>query len=182
MIHYADLINRYYEPGSHASEILLVHSRLVTNKALHIASEKHLDLNPDLITAAGMLHDIGICFTNAPTIECHGAEPYIRHGIIGAGLIRAAGLPENIARVAERHTGAGITAQEIIEQQLPLPQGDYMPHTLLEQLICYADKFYSKGRNLTIEKSPEEARRSLERFGAETLKRFDALHAIFGQR
>ncbi len=182
MIDYTDLIDKYYEPGSHLREILLVHSSLVTEKALNIASEKHLDLDTGDITAAGMLHDIGICFTQAPAIECFGTEPYICHGLIGSELIREVGLPESIARVAERHTGSGITALEITEQGLPIPPADYLPETLLEKLICYADKFYSKGRNLTKEKSPEQARRSLERFGAATLSRFDALHAMFGQR
>ena len=53
-----------------------------------------------------MLHDIGIIFTDAPALDCHGTEPYMRHGIIGADLLRSDGVDEYLARVAERHTGA----------------------------------------------------------------------------
>ena len=45
---------------------------------------------------------------------------------------------------AKRHTGAGLTKKEIIEQELPLPQQDFLPETTEEKLICYADKFFSK--------------------------------------
>mgnify|MGYP004420939777 CR=1 FL=1 len=57
--------------------------------------------------------------------------------------MRREGFPE-IARVCERHTGTGLTDEVIKQRQLPLPAGDYRPETLEEQLICYADKFYSK--------------------------------------
>jgi uncharacterized protein len=48
--------------------------------------------------------------------------------------------------VAERHTGTGISYEQIIREQLPIPLQDYTPQTLEERLICYADKFYSKTR------------------------------------
>ena len=61
------------------------------------------------------------------------------------------GYPQH-ARVCERHTGAGLTKREIIEQELPLPQQDFLPETTEEKLICYADKFFSK-THLDIEKT-----------------------------
>ena len=47
------------------------------------------------------------------------------------------------------------------------------PQSIEEQIICFADKFFSKTR-LDTEKSVEQARRSLEKFGAEGLVKFDA--------
>ena len=94
-------------------------------------------------------------------------------------MLRKAGAPEWLARVAERHTGAGITAEDIAENHLPMPPGDYMPETLLERLICYADKFYSKSHP-QVEKTQAQARASLARFGADSAARFDDLAATFG--
>ena len=124
-----------------------------------------------------MLHDIGICRCDAPGIQCFGHEPYIRHGLIGGEMLRAEGLPRH-ARVCERHTGAGLTKAEIIRQSLPLPHQDFLPETMEEQVICYADKFYSK-THPEREKSYETARKSLEKFGEDGLRRFTAWHDLF---
>ena len=96
-----------------------------------------------------------------------------------ANTVASTSAPEHWARVAERHTGTGLTAQAILEQQLPLPAIDLVPETLEEQLICYADKFYSK-THLEREKSYEKARHSLERFGQEGLVIFDRWYRMFG--
>jgi len=69
--------------------------------------------------------------------------PYISHGVEGSKILEAEGCPEH-ARVCERHTGVGIRAVDIKEQGLPLPERDMLPETLEEQVICYADKWYSK--------------------------------------
>jgi len=87
-------------------------------------------------------------------------------------------LLENVGRVCSHHTGAGITKEEIAEQQLPLPQQDFMPETLEEKVICYADKFFSKTRPME-EKSLEHVERSLAKFGEGSLKRFREWHELF---
>lgn len=153
--------------------ILVTHSRAVADKALEIA-RRHPELGADeaFIEEAAMLHDIGIVGVNAPAIACIGTEPYICHGILGAEMLRAEGM-ERHALVCERHTGTGLTLQQIVEQQLPLPHRDMQPQSIEEQIICFADKFFSKTR-LDTEKSVEQARRSLEKFGEEGLVKFDA--------
>ena len=125
-----------------------------------------------------MLHDIGIHLTNAPGIDCHGKEAYLRHGILGAALLRTEGAPEWAARVAERHTGAGISVDDIRALHLPLPERDLMPETLLERLVCYADKFFSKSGDMQ-EKSLDRVRASMLKHSPETLTRFEALHREF---
>lgn len=75
------------------------------------------------------------------------------------------------ARVCERHTGAGITRSQIIAQQLPLPVQDFLPETMEEKVICYADKFFSK-THLDKEKTVEQAIASLSKFGEEGVERF----------
>ncbi len=112
MTDYNSIIDRYYPAGTPLRDIYIRHCREVAQKALEIADSAGLPIDRDTIEAAAMLHDIGIFATNAPSIHCTGSEPYIRHGIIGAGLLRKEGAGEEIAAVAERHTGSGITAKD----------------------------------------------------------------------
>ena len=166
-----DLINKY-STDYKQRHILLEHSRAVADKALEIV-RRHPEWDADelFIEEAALLHDIGIVYVNAPAIECHGTEPYIRHGILGAEILRREGL-EKHALVCERHTGTGLTLQQIISQGLPLPHRDMQPMSIEEQIICFADKFFSKTR-LDTEKTVEQARHSLEKFGSEGLIKFD---------
>ena len=158
--------------------ILVTHSRAVADKALEIA-RKHPELGADeaFIEEAAMLHDIGIVGVDAPAIACSGTEPYIRHGILGAEILRREGM-ERHALVCERHTGTGLTLQQIVDQQLPLPHRDMQPQSIEEQIICFADKFFSKTK-LDREKTIEQARHSLEKFGPEGLAKFDAWCELF---
>lgn len=126
-----------------------------------------------------MLHDIGIFLCDAPSIGCHGKEHYIRHGILGADLLRREAVPEVFARVAERHTGSGLSREEIISDDLPLPTDRcLMPETTLERLVCYADKFYSKSGDM-VEKPLSKVLVSMAKFGPESFARFNALHREF---
>ena len=167
-----ELIDAYYPEDNERKHILLVHSRLVAEKALRIADgHPELNLDKDFLYEAGMLHDIGIFLTNAPGIFCFGDQPYICHGYLGADLMRREGYPRH-ALVCERHTGAGLSLDDIIAQNLPVPHRDMLPVSMEEQVICFADKFYSK-THLEREKTVEKARKSLERYGEEGVRRFD---------
>ncbi len=177
-MHY-DLITKYYEEGSALLALLLTHSEMVARKALAVADAAKLDIDRDFVYNAAMLHDIGIFKCDATGIYCYGKEPYIRHGVIGAELLRQEGVDEAYARVCERHTGAGLTAKEIAETGMPLPHKDFLPETLEEKLICYADKFYSKSGDPKEEKSLERVRKSMAKFGPDSLARFNSLHSLF---
>lgn len=177
-MNYQSVIDKYYPAGTRLRDIYMLHSRQVADRALQIAHAKHLDLDDATVEAAAMLHDVGICLTDAPSIDCHGTEHYLAHGVLGARLLRAEGFPEEIARVAERHTGAGIDADDIAEFNLPIPPGNYMPETLLERLVCYADKFFSKNADMK-EKSLERVRASMSKLSPKTAARFEALHREF---
>lgn len=180
MVSYNELLIKYCGCNRELHSLLTAHSEAVMRKALAIAARHpELVIDTEFTAEAAMLHDIGVVRCDAPSIHCLGSEPYLRHGIIGAAILRGEGL-ERHARVAERHTGAGITRSEIAEHGLPLPPGDYLPETIEEKLICYADKFYSKSRQPDDEKSLEKIRAQMAAYCAETLARFDAMHAIFG--
>ena len=135
-------------------------------------------LDEDFIYEAAMLHDIGVTQCDAAGIHCYGTHPYICHGYLGADILRGLGL-EAHARIAERHTGTGLTPQYIAQKGLPLPTGrTYAPETIYEQLICYADKFFSKTK-LNQEKSLEKVEASLAKWEDASLERFKAWTLTF---
>lgn len=166
------IINKYYPEDNELRHILLTHSCSVADKALWIA-DRHpeLELDRKFLEEAAMLHDIGIFMTDADGIHCHGDASYICHGYLGADLMRKEGFPRH-ALVCERHTGAGISLQSIIDQQLPIPHRDMLPVSLEEQVICFADKFFSK-THLDKEKSVEKALKSISRYGEDGIIRFN---------
>ena len=187
---YLALLHRYYPEDNALRRMLLHHSRQVCARALQIV-ERHPELgaNRNLVEAGAMLHDIGIFLTDAPGIHCHGTAHYILHGSLGAQLLRneaeqlkkekqqAIQLQEELhfyealARICERHTGTCLTRQTIIERGLPDPQQDLLPETIEEQIICYADKFYSKS-HLERERTIPQTLQSLEKFGDEGVEKF----------
>ena len=177
-MNYNLLIDKYYPEDNELRHILINHSQSVARKALQIVSS-HLELHLDaqFVEEAAMLHDLGIFRTDAPGIQCFGSEPYICHGRLGAEILRKEGY-ERHARVCERHTGAGITCKEIIAQGLPLPHQDFLPETMEEKVICYADKFFSK-THLDREKSIEKAEKSLAKFGEDGVMRFREWERMF---
>ena len=83
------IIAHYYRPGTTAYHILVEHSECVARLALALA-DRYSDakIDRELLYQAAMLHDIGIIYTDATTISCYGREPYIRHGYLGACLLR----------------------------------------------------------------------------------------------
>ena len=176
---YNKIIEKYYPDDDELRQLLLLHSRQVADVCLECC-DRHPELRLDrqFVEEAAMLHDIGIRWCDAPGIHCHGDAPYLCHGLIGGRVLREEGFPRH-ARVCERHTGAGITRRQIEERQLPLPLAEYLPETLEEQLVCYADKFFSKSHPERI-LTPEQAAKSLEKFGADGPERFLQWHARFG--
>jgi uncharacterized protein len=177
-----EIIRKYYEPGSPAYEILVEHSDAVAQKAFAIA-RRLIHMKPDMIfiEEAAMLHDIGIFVTDQPGIGCYGDKPYICHGYLGRELLEREGLPLH-ALVCERHVGVGISIADIDRNKLPLPRRDMLPLSLEEQIICFADKFFSKKRDaLGREKPLAEVRRNIGKYGADKIERFDEMFRIFGE-
>lgn len=156
-----------------AYQVLVIHGEMVARKALQVA-ERLPDRNPDLrfLYEAAFLHDIGMYKTHAPGIGCHSEEPYIKHGILGREMLEMEGLPRH-ALVCERHIGTGLSKSLIEQAQLPLPARDMQPQSLEEQLVCFADKFYSKNRTRLREEKPVgKIIAGLERHGKESGDRF----------
>lgn len=170
-----ELLRQEYEPGTELFAIFVEHSWMVTEAALEIA--KGVDADCNFVREAAWLHDIGIKYTHAPGIHCQGSAHYLRHGLIGQEQCLKVGL-EAHGLVCLRHVGTGLTAEEILEQKLPLPAEDMLNETTEERIICYADQFFSKSRGGP---TPiNEVRRRISKFGSAPLERFESMFQEFG--
>ena len=153
------------------------HIKVVYELAKKYASE--YGASEEIVSIAALLHDIGIFLTDAPRIHCYGTAPYICHGYYGAELLRMEGLFKH-ARVCERHTGVGLTKELIMDSGWPLPFMDFIPQTLEEQLICFADKFYSKTRYLEKARTMQQVVDSMEKISQEAVRKVKEWALIFG--
>jgi len=175
------LLEKYHRHHPVRWPIIERHSRLVADKAIAVARSVALRQPVDIafVEEAALLHDIGIHLTSAPEIGCHGEHPYLMHGILGREILAIEKLPRH-ALVCERHIGVGLSREDIIVQGLPLPARDMMPLTIEEQIITYADLFFSKS-------SPGEqaerpfilVRQRLARHGEEKAAILDRWHTAF---
>lgn len=119
---------------------VLGHCRCVEGLAAAMcdhAERQGLDVDRDVAVRGALLHDIGRSVTQD-----------VRHAGVGADLLRADGWPEPIVLCVERHTGAGIEADEA--RTLGLPPRDYVPRTLEQRIVAHADNLYSGERRLTL--------------------------------
>jgi len=155
-----EIIVEFYQPGTRTYNILVQHGKQVADKAVNAAK-------------------IGIFLTHTPELGCTGEHPYVCHGYLGREILESKGLPKH-ALVCERHVGVGITAEEIKRHNLPLPQRDMVPVSIEEQVICFADKFFSKNGNLIAnEKSVEDILCRLEPYGADKVIIFQSWVRLF---
>ena len=176
-----DLLEKYFHDNREGLEVVYRHSRKVADRALAIAARaRRSDLDLDFIEEAALLHDIGIARIYAPKLNCFGKAPYICHGVIGREILEQEGLPRH-AMVCERHIGVGLTTRDIVEQKLRLPEREMSPVTDCERIVALADLFYSKkGEGLDLEKSTEQVKSDLLRFGQEKVRIFESWLADFG--
>ena len=180
-MHPLTLIEYHHPPGTLRHRVLLNHGRevaeLATAVAMRLSRSREVDVG--LVNEAAWLHDIGIGLTKTPRLGCSGTAPYLAHGVLGAKLLRAAGLPRH-ALVCERHIGVGLSITDIDRQQLPLPRRDMCPQSVEEEIVAYADLFYSKRPDgLGGPRSADEVRTKLSRFGADKVAVFERWHARF---
>jgi uncharacterized protein len=120
-------------------EKVIGHCKAVQTVALEYAARDHL-VRLDLVAEGSMLHDIGRGTTHA-----------ILHAQRGADYLRARGISEEIARIVECHTGAGLTADECT--LLRLSPRDCMPLTTEEKIVTHADNLINGKKRVIIEES-----------------------------
>lgn len=144
-------LHKKYAPSKEAYNSIWTHCQIVAEIAEEIAS-KFDNVNKELITVGALLHDIGVYKIYSQ--DKKDDNIYITHGIEGYKILKDEKLDESICRFAKYHTGVGITKEDIINNNLPLPLADYLPETIEEKIVAYADKFHSKSKSSNFN-SPE---------------------------
>ena len=130
---YEDLL---HEAG--CSKKVIAHCRAVLECACEYAGNNP-DVDAGLVEAGAMLHDIGRSRTHS-----------ILHAQAGADILRERGFPEPVARIVERHTGAGLTADECT--LLGLSPRDCMPVTTEEKIVTHSDNLIAGRKQESIER------------------------------
>ncbi|RFS85190.1 HDIG domain-containing protein [Actinomadura spongiicola] len=172
-------LHERYAPSPGAFELVWTHCVIVCEIAEQIMDGAGLDVDKDLVRAGCLLHDIGVYRLYDVTGELD-QKSYIRHGVLGHEILRAEGFPEEICRFCSRHTGVGLTRDDIERQRLPLPAGDYVAETGEERLVMYADKFHSKTDPPTFVAADSYAVH-VRRFGGGKVAAFTAMREQFGE-
>ena len=143
------------------SKMVIDHCLSVTKVAMRLADmfrRRGFDVDLKLVEVGALMHDLGRSRTHR-----------VEHGAIGGQLARKIELPEPLARIIERHVGGGITAEEA--ERIGLPKGSYVPETLEEKIVAYADKLLEGDRLVDIEVT-------VEKFGKELGKDHPALDRL----
>lgn len=137
-----------------------------------------------LVTIGGLLHDIGTYKvlkhdgTDGEPLKFAGKE-YIRHGLLGYEYLLENGVDEEIAQFARNHTGVGLTRDDVIRQELPLPPADYVPVNLEQETVMVADKYNSKSLPAKFVTAESYTKRAA-RFGEENKRRWLELLDQYG--
>jgi uncharacterized protein len=172
-------LHEKHAPTAEALQSVYTHCVIVCGIAeqLHVRSGQGGDLA--LARAGCLLHDVGV-YRLYDRFGVLDHALYIRHGILGQELLAEEGLPAAICRFAAHHTGVGLSREDVLRQELPLPPRDYLAQTPEESLVMYADKFHSKSTPPTLLTGDAyEAR--VGRFGADKVAAFQAMRARFGE-
>jgi uncharacterized protein (TIGR00295 family) len=113
-----------------SNEILVRHCKTVASVTKILVDgfkRSHREIDTRAVVAGALLHDIG-----------RNRAQSVRHAVEGAAMLVDEGVDEKVVQIVRRHIGAGISPAEA--QKLGLPDYDYVPRTLEERTVCFADK------------------------------------------
>ncbi len=134
-------LNLLSESG--CSRKVIKHCKAVSEVAVQIArscQRKGLKVDVKLVQVGALLHDIGRSKTHD-----------VNHVIRGSEIARSLDLPESLVSIIECHAGGGIAIGEA--KGLGWPVGRYIPQTLDEKIVTYADKLVEGMRRVPIQRT-----------------------------
>jgi uncharacterized protein len=121
------------------------HCIAVADLAVEIAEDckaKGFNVDLRLVETGALLHDIGRSRTHS-----------VHHAVRGAEIAESFGVPKQVISIIKRHVGGGITSTEA--KRLGWPKDVYIPETLEEKIVSYADKLIEGSRRVPIERTIE---------------------------
>ena len=136
---------------SGCSPNVIQHCKTVAKLAVEMArvlQKRGFTVDTELVEIGALLHDIGRSKTHS-----------IDHAIAGAKIAESVGMPDAVTRIIERHIGAGIPQDEAME--LGWPKKNYLPETLEERIVAYADKLVEGNERVPINKTIAQFSRKL---------------------
>lgn len=161
-------------------DLVWTHSLIVQDIARQLVKnleKRKIKINKKQVEIGCLVHDIG-CYR---CYEFYGRNdgPYIQHGVKGYEILKSEGFSEEIARMAMIHLGVGLVKENVVASKLPLEHKDYIPITLEEELVAYADNFHSKsGPKFD---SFEDSRKKLANLWPESVVILDRFRKKFGE-
>lgn len=142
-------------------ENVVKHCEAVTELAVEIAKacqENGVEVDLKLVEIGALLHDIGRAKTHS-----------VHHAVVGAEIAKSLGIAEPVVSIIKRHVGGGITPQEA--KRLGWPKDIYIPQTIEERIVSYADKLIEGSKRIPIEKTIENFSRELPRSAIARIRR-----------
>lgn len=150
---------------------VIKHCEAVAELALRTANtlkKKNLNVDANLVEIGALLHDIGRSKTHT-----------VHHAVVGAELAEALGLPEPVILIIKRHVGGGITAIEA--EQLGWPSDIYMPISIEEKVVSYADKLIVDSKQASIEIAIQKLIEERKNDAAERVRKiYDEIEYLIG--
>ena len=137
------------------------HCQAVAALAVELAKQletKNCKVDLELVEIGALLHDLGRSKTHT-----------VDHAIVGAKIAESLALPQPVISIIKRHVGAGITAQEA--QWRGWPKDVYVPATLEEKIVSYADKLIDGSRKVPIDLTIEQLRMDQKSDAAERVRK-----------
>jgi uncharacterized protein len=149
---------------SGCSKNVIKHCETVAELAVEIAEackENGINVDRKLVEIGALLHDIGRSKTHS-----------VHHAVVGAKIAKSLGLPGSVISIIKRHVGGGITAKEA--KRLGWAKDIYIPQTMEEKIVSYADKLIEGSRRVPIERTIEKLRS--EKLPPSAITRLRKLH------
>lgn len=169
-------LHKKYASTDNVFDLVFTHSKIVSEiAALLLEAKPQAGIDAEFVRVGCLLHDIGVYTLYKDDALNKGV--YITHGVEGYKVLKSEGFEEALCRVASHHTGVGLSKEDIEQEDLPLPNEDFLAQTQEERLIMYADKFHSKTPKFN---SFDSYRHQILRFGVSKAEKFDELAEEFG--
>ena len=145
------------------SKNVIKHCIAVAELATKIAeafSKKGINVDKKLVEIGALLHDVGRAKTHT-----------VHHAVEGAKIAEQFGMPEPVIRIIKRHVGGGISPEEA--KKLGWPNDVYIPQTVEEKIVSYADKLIQGHKRVPIQSTIEEMAKEIPE---DAVKRLWKLH------